>query len=166
MSDTIVADVLDAVYDLFVADATLAALVTAKKLRTFDGPPTSDWAADSMLIVGGRVQVDDEESLTEVSWDWATMGVSGAVSEVDETIAIPCGIAAMRGSSSTDANMRQVRRSAINIYAACGSALRGSTLSLGRVMWCTSNVSAIHQMQTASGPECLIDFTAFVRTRI
>jgi len=166
MSDTIVADVLDGVYDLFVADSTISTLVAAGKLRTFDGPPTTDWAAGSMLVVGGRVLVDDEESLTEVSWDWASMGVSGAVSEVDETIAIPCGIATMRSSANTDVTMRQIRRSAINIYAACGSALRGSTLSLGRVMWCTSNVSAIHQMQTASGPECLIDFTAFVRTRI
>jgi hypothetical protein len=166
MSDTIVADVLDGVYDLFVADATLAALVTAKRLRTFDGPPNSDWAADSMLIVGGRVQVDDEDSTTEVAWDWASMGVSGAISEVDETIAIPCGVAAKRGSNSTDATMRQVRRSAINIYAACGSALRGSTLSLPRVMWCTSNVSSIRQWQTTDGPECFVEFIAFVRTRI
>jgi hypothetical protein len=166
VSDTIVADVLDGVYDLFVANSAIAALVTAGTLRTFDGPPAVDWAADSMLVVGGRVQVDDQDSTTEVAWDWATMGVSGAVSEVDETIAIPCGIASKRGSSTTDATMRNVRRSAINIYAACGAALRGSTLSLPRVMWCTSSVSSIQQLQTPDGPECFVDFTAFVRTRI
>lgn len=166
MSDTIVADVLDGVYDLFAANATIAALVAASRLRTFDGPPTTDWAADSMLVVGGRVQVDDEDSATDVVWDWASMGVSGAVSEVDEMINIPCGVAAKRGSSSSDVTIRQVRRSAINIYAACASALRGSTLSLPRVMWCTSNVSSIRQWQSTEGPECLLDFTAFVRTRI
>ena len=166
MSDTIVADVLDGVYDLLIANSTIAALVTANKLRTFDGPPISDWAADSMLVVGGRVAVDDEDSAGDVPWEWASMGVSGAISEVDETILVPCGIAAKRGSSSTDVTLRQVRRSAINIYAACGAALRGSTLSLPRVMWCTSNVSQIRQWQTPDGPECLIDFTAFIRTRI
>lgn len=167
MSDTIVADVLDEVYDLFAADATLAALVAASKLRMFDGPVVSDYAADSMLVVGGRATVTDEEPRTEVQWDWASMGVSGAVSEVDEVILVPCGIAAKRGSNTTDVTIRDVRRSAINIYAAAASALRGSTLGLPRVMWCTSNVSSIVQQQTTvDGPECFIDFTAYIRTRI
>lgn len=167
MSDTIVADVLDKVYDLWAADATLAALVTALRLRIFDGPVTTDWAADSMLVVGGTVIADQDDPAVEVAWDWASMGVSGAMSEVDETIHIPCGIAAHRGSHTTDASIRDVRRSAINIYAAAASALRASTLNLPRVMWCTSNVSRITQMQTISdGPECFVEFTAFIRTRI
>lgn len=166
MSDTIVADVLDGVYDLLVADSTIAALVTAKRLRTFDGPPTVDFAADSMLVIGGKPIVDDTDNPTEVQWDWATLGVDGAHAEVDQPILIPCGIAAARGSNTSDATMRQVRRSAINIYAACASAVRASTLSLSRVMWCTSGVSSIRQLQTGSGPECFIDFTILVQTRI
>lgn len=166
MSDTIAADVLDGVYDLFAADTTLAGLVTALKLRIFDGPPTVDFAADSMLVVGGKAEIPDEDSAVELEGDWATLGVSGTQAEIDELIRIPCGIASMRGSHTGDTTMRQVRRTAFGIYAAAGSALRGSTLSLPRVMWCFSNVSRVRQWQTASGPECLIDFTAFVRTRI
>lgn len=166
MSATIVADVLDEIYDLFVAETTLAGLVTAKRLRIFDGPPATDWAADSMLSVGGRIEVDDEDSATEITWDWSAMGVSGAAADVDETIAVPCGVAAKRGSNSPDATMRDVRRSAINIYAAAGLALRGSTLGLAQVLWCTSNVSRVRQWQTSDGPECFVEFIAFVRTRI
>lgn len=166
MSDTIVADVLDKMYDLFAANSTLAALVTANRLRIFDGPSDVDWASESMLVVGGRPIVDDTETATSVEWDWATLGVDGAHAEIDEIIQVPCGIGAMRGINTTDSTIRQVRRSAISIYAAAASALRGSTLSLGQVMWCTCNVSSIRQFQGTSGPECLIDFTAYVRTRI
>jgi hypothetical protein len=166
MSDTIVADVLDKIYDLFAANSTLATLVAAQRLRIFDGPSDIDWASESMLVVGGRPIVDDTDSPTEVVWEWATLGVDGTHAEIDETITVPCGIGSMRGINTTNSTMRDVRRTAIGIYAASASALRGSTLTLGQVMWCTANVSSIRQLQSTAGPECLIDFTAFIRTRI
>jgi hypothetical protein len=165
MSDTRVADVLDELYDLLAADSTLAALVTSNRLRIFDGPPVSDFAADSMLVVGGVAEVEDDTQ-TEVSWDWSSLGVSGALADVDEFIDVPCGIASKRGANDPSSTIRALRRSAINIYAAAASAIRGSTLGIDQVMWCTCAVSSIKQMQTADGPECLIRFTARVRTRI
>lgn len=165
MTDTIVADVLDKLYDTWVADATLAAMVTSKRLRIFDGPAATDFAADSMLVVGALPVVDDE-SETSVAWEWASLGVSGAFAEIDEVIQVPCGVASRRGSNDSGATIRAIRRSAISVYAAASSALRGSQLTLPQVMWCMSNVSSIKQLQTADGPECLVAFTAYVRTLI
>jgi len=165
MSDSRVADVLDKLYDLVVANTTLAALVTSKRLRISDGPPSSDFAADSMLVIGGVAEVEDDTQ-TEVSWDWSSLGVSGALADVDEFIDVPCGVASKRGTNDSSATIRQLRRSAINIYAAAASVIRGSTLGIDQVMWCTCAVSSVKQLQTADGPECLIRFTARVRTRI
>lgn len=163
MSDTRVADVLDAVYDLFAADATLAALVAGETLRMFDGPPTTDFAAQTMLVVGGTVDADAvDEPDTTVSWDWGSLGVSGQYAAVDEWIDVPCGIASKDGGR----DMRTVRRRAIDVYAAAAAAVRASTLAIDVVMWCISSVSSIRQLQTQSGAECLVAFVVRVRTRI
>lgn len=163
MSDTRLADILDGLYDLFAADATLAPLVTANTLRIFDGPPSTDYAAPAMLVVGGDVDPVDEDTTTQVQWDWATLGVDGAHASVDEVINVPCAIATVDGGVE---NMRTARRQAITIYAAAAAAVRGTTLGIDVVMWCIAGVSAIRQLQTASGAECLIRFDVHVRTRI
>jgi len=162
MSDTRIADVLDALYDLLVAQIDIAAAIEAKTLKVFDGPPTIDFSGASMLTVGGLPTVDDE-SQTEVEWAWATLGVSGSFAEVDETISVPCGITTKGGNSQA---MRAVRRTAIELYAHAAEAIRGSTLSIPQVMWCTSAVSSIQQLQTSSGAECFVAFIARVQTRI
>lgn len=164
MTDTRVADILDGIYDLFAANATLAAKVTAEQLKIFDGPPTVDFSAPTMLVVGG-LPVEDDESMTEVAVNWGSLGRSGQYADVDENIAVPCGIASKIGDSNP-AGMRAARRAAIDVYAAAASALRASTLSIDVVMWCFSGVTSIRQLQTPSGAECLITFTALVRTRI
>lgn len=162
MTDTRVADVLTALYDLFVAEAYLAAEVTAGRLKIFDGPPAVDFEADSMLVVGGLPIVDDE-SETSVSWEWGSLGRSGQFADIDEVIDVPCGVSTVLGNSR---DIRTARTSAITIYAKAASAIRASTLSLDVVMWCTTAVSAIKQTQTPTGAECLVAFTARVRTRI
>lgn len=164
MTDTRLADILDAVYDLFAAETTLAALVANGALKIFDGPPTIDFSATSMLVVGGR-PVQDDESETTATLDWATLGVSGQYADIDEWVFIPCGVATV-GGDSTSLGMRATRRTAITIYAKAASALRASTLSIDVVMWCIPQASSLKQQQTQSGSECFIDFTAAVRTRI
>jgi hypothetical protein len=164
VTDTRVADILDALYNLWAADATLAAAVTAGTLKIFDGPPTIDFSARDMLCIGG-LPVDDDDSETSVNLDWGSLGRSGQYADVDESIAVPCGIVSQLGDS-TAAGMRACRRNAINVYAAAASALRASTLGIDVVMWCLAGVTGIRQAQTQNGAECLIAFTALVRTRI
>lgn len=163
MTDTRVADVLDAVYDLFVAEPTIAAAIDDGTLVAFDGPPTIDFSADLMLVVGGSVEVDNDAGETSVTWDWSAMGRSGGNADVEEWIEIPCAVASLDGDAG---NMRAARREAIGIYAKAAAAVRDSTLGIGEVMWCICAVSGIRQLQTEDGAECLITFTVRVRTRI
>lgn len=163
MTDTRVADVLDGLFDLFAADPGLAAAVTAGTLQMFDGPPTTDFSADTMLVVGGSVEVDDESGETSVSWDWSAMGRDGAHADIEEWIEVPCAVASIDGDAT---RMRAARRTAIDIYAAAADAARGSTLGVDEVLWCICAVSGIRQLQTEDGAECLIKFTVRVRTQI
>lgn len=163
MTETRVADVLDALYDLVVAEPTIAAAITAETLKAFDGPPTTDFSADTMLVIGGAPFADEVESPeTSVSWDWAAMGRSGEFADIAEWIDVPCTIQTRGGS----ADMRTIRRTAITFYAKAAAAIRASTLSIGEVMWCTCAVSSIRQEQTNTGAECLVTFVARVRTQI
>lgn len=165
MTDTRLADVLDALYDLAAANATLAAAVTAETLKIADGPPAVDFSAPTLLFIGGLPTADDESSVTEVQLDWATLGRSGAYADVDETIVVPCGVSTVVGDP-TPAGMRAARRTAIGIYAAYASAVRASTLGIDVVMWCIANASGVAQRKTSSGSECLITFSVLVRTHI
>lgn len=162
MSLTRVADVLDKLYDLFVADATLAAAVTAQTLRIYDGPPITDLSAPSVLCVGAQPSVDEEVG-TSVTWEWSSSGTSGHFADIAELIDVPCGIYHLTGDSN---DMRAARRAAIGLYAAAAEAVRASTLNIDVVMWCTTAVSSIVQTQTTKGAEVLIRFTARVRTQI
>jgi hypothetical protein len=163
MTDTRVADVLDALYDLIVAQTDIAAAITAGTLKAFDGPPTTDFSAATMLVIGGAPFADEIETPeTSVSWDWAAMGRSGAFADIAEWIDVPCAIQTRGGAT----DMRALRRTAITFYAKAATAIRGSTLSIGEVMWCTCAVSGIRQEQTHSGAECLVTFVARARTQI
>lgn len=163
MSDTRLADILDALHDLLIAEAYIAAEIAAERLKAFDGPPTTDFSAGSMLCTGATPTVDDEVSSTTVEWDWGSLGVSGQFADVDEWVRIPCGITAQIGDST---QMRAVRRTAINIYAKAAAAIRNSTLSIPQVMWCVPSPGDLTQLQTPSGAEVLLSFTANIRTRI
>lgn len=163
MTDTRVADVLDALFDLFAADPDIADAVAAGTLTIFDGPPAIDFSGNSMLVVGGSVEVDAEGAETSVSWDWSAMGQSGATADIAEWIDVPCAVSTIDGDATA---MRAARRTAIDIFAKAASAARASTLSIGAVMWCTCAVSGIRQLQTEDGAECLINFVVRVRAQI
>lgn len=161
MSDTRLADILDALYDGLIAETYIAAELAAERLKVFDGPPSIDWSGTSMLVVGGR-PVQDDTSETTGSWDWGSLGVSGTQASIDEWVFVPCGIATVLG----EANARTARRTAIAIYAKAAAYIRGTTLGLDVVMWCIPQLTALKQQQTTSGAEVFIDFTAGIRTRI
>lgn len=164
MSDTRIADILDALYDLLIVETTLAAAVTADTLRISDGPIVTDWSGPSLLVVGGRAYQDDE-SETTATWDWGSLGRSGAYADVEEWVLVPCGVSTVLGDA-TPAGIRLARRTAITIFAKAAAAIRGATLGIDVVMWCTCQTTAIKQQQTADGSEVFVDFTAAVRTQI
>lgn len=163
MSDTIAADVLDQLYVLLTAETTLAAAMAAGTLKIFDGPPTVDFHAESMLTIGAWPVVGETEPEVAINTDWSAMASSGALADVDQMIDVPLGIYTLLGNSD---KMAVCRRTAITYYAKAASAIRGSTLSLGQVMWCIPDIGSVKQTQTENGAECLITFTAHVRTRI
>lgn len=163
MSDTVVADILDHLFDEIAANATIAAAVAAGSLRLFDGPPATDWAAMAMLSVGGRVREDDDDPPTDLDDDWSTMGTSGTTAQIAEWVAVPCAIAIRDGSAKV---MRTLRRTAIGYYAAAAATARGTTLSIPQVMWCIPSLGSIRQMQSTSGCEVFISFSVRVRTQI
>lgn len=164
MSDSIAADVLDALYTLLAAEATLAAAVTAGNLVISDGPPVKDFSATTLLSIGAWPIVESEQQPeVTIATDWSSMGRDGALADVDQDIDVPFGIYAMEGNSD---DMAAIRRTAITYFAKAASAVRGSTLGLGQVMWCLVRPAAISQTQTTNGAEVVIKANALIRTRI
>jgi hypothetical protein len=161
VSGSVFFDALDALYDKFAADATLAALVTAQTLKIFDGPALTDYSGPSILVVGARPVVDDD-SASMSEWDWATFGVDGATAQVDDTLEIPCGISSRDGNN----DMRACRHTARDIFLAAAAVVRGTTLSIPQVMWCIPQATSVRQFRGASGSDVVVTFTAHVRTRI
>jgi len=161
VSTSVFFDAIDALYDKFAADATLAALVTAQTLKIFDGPALTDFSAPSILVVGAHPVVDDDSASIN-DWDWGTLGVSGTLAEVDESYEIPCGISSRDGSN----DLRACRHNARDIYNAAAAVVRGTTLSIPQVMWCIPQVTSVRQFRGASGCDVVVTFSAHVRTRI
>lgn len=162
MSDTRVADVLDELYDLLVAEPVIAAAIAAGTLAVFDGSPINDFSALTMLVVGGIPMVDESAEIS-VSWDWGSLGRSGEFADIDEWIDVPCAVKTVDGDAAA---IRTARRTAITFYAKAASAIRGTTLGIGQVMWCTCAVASITQEQTDDGAEVTVSFIARIRTRI
>ena len=161
MAESIWADVLDELYDTVVAEAYIAAEITAERLNVFDGPAVTDFSGASVMTIGA-LPVHEDESLTTSEWSWAAMGRSGANADVDDAFSIPCGIHTVLG----DNDLRTARRTAIAIYAKVAALVRDSTLGLPLVMWCIPQMGSLKQSPTADGSECLITFFVHVRTRI
>lgn len=164
MSETIWADVLDEMYDLAIAEAYVAAEVTAERLRVFDGPPINQFEEDTILTIGGLPIQAEAEPETTSEWNWAAMGVNGTQADVDDAFSVPCGIHTVLGQ----ADLRTARRTAISLYAKVAALYRGPALSLalGPVMWSIPQMASLRQTYTADGSEVLITFFVHVRTRI
>lgn len=161
MSLTVVSDILDGLYDTLVADATIAAAVTAQTLKCYDGPSPTDFSAPSMLTVGARPLVDDL-SPTSTTWDWSSLGVSGALAEIDERIVIPLGVSTRDGNK----DMRTARHTAFGLYAAAAAVIRTNPLGVTRWVSGITQTDAVLQFQGATGADCHIYFTAHIWTRI
>ncbi len=161
MSGSIWADVLDAMYDQLVVQPYHAAEIAAERLRVSDGPYVNNFAGRTLMCIGA-LPVNDDESETSSDWEWASLGRDGANADVDDALAVPCGIHTKVG----DRDMRKARRAAWDVFAATAAFYRGTTLDLGPVMWLIPQMATLRQSPTADGSEVLITFLVHVRTRI
>lgn len=162
MSESIWADVLDKMHDLVIAETYIAAEIAAERLKVFDGPPVNQFNGNTIFTIGGLPVQTEGEPETTSAWDWSSMGVSGTQADVDDAFSVPCGIHTVLG----EASLRTARRTAITVYAKAAAFYRGSTLTLGPVMWLIPQMAGLRQSYTADGAECLITFNVHVRTRI
>lgn len=161
MSDTRLADILDALYDKLILESTLAAAIAAGDLTITDGPPITDFSSDSLLVVGGIPEQDNDPETTS-TWDWSTLGRSGTYADIAEWIDIPLAVTSLSG----DANVRTARRTAIGYYAKAAALIRGDWSGIDVVMWSICGPALLKQRQTADGAEVLLTFIARVRTQI
>lgn len=162
MSESIWADVLDELYDTIVADSWFATEITAERLAVVDGAIVTDFSGPSLLTIGVHPEHEDESATVVSEWNWASMGATGAMADVDDAFSIPCGISTVLG----DNDLRAARRTAITIFAKVAALVRNSNLGLSGVMWCIPQVASLRQLPTADGSECEISFNIHVRTRI
>lgn len=162
-TQSLLADVLDAIYDTLVADVTLAAMVTAETLLISDGPPTGARDRDNELWVGALDDPlgDQFDSTVVINQSWATAG-GPAVAERDETIDIPCCVWARRG----DTDMRACRRTMQTIFDAACTALRGQTIGVPQLMWLETAAGSASQVQTDDGAAVVVPFTIRAQTRL
>lgn len=165
MSLTVVDALLNKLYDVMIADATIAAGITAETIKVFDGPIMSDFAGPTILTIGARPVVDDE-SVTQVDRDWNTMGVNATTAQIKEMYEIPCGISTRDANS----NMRTCRGTAFGWYATASAVIRAiDTLispTIPQVMWGQPQMASIRQLRGQNGCDVVVNFNAVVITVI
>lgn len=150
--------VLNGLYDRWTADTTLAALVNASRLRIFDGPPLKDRASSIELWVGAT-GIDDDDSGTVTTSDWATLGQQA---ERTEYVDVPGAVWVLDGST----DLRTQRATAYTVLAAADAAVRGTNLGLTFVMWAEVNQHILRQVRTGDGVDVVLTFNVRVQTRI
>lgn len=154
-TQTLIADVIDGLYDLWKVDAALVAL--GVQLR--DGDEPSDRTAPLELWVGGTGLDDDTEAASS-DREWAH---ASAMSDIDEWVRVTC--AAWAWSGDTDG--RAQRRAAVGLLDAAAAAIRDSTLGLAlRVLWCEVIDVQLRQIQDGNGSAAVFTFTVRARCRI
>lgn len=165
MSLTVIDALLNKLYDVMIADATIAAGIAADTIKVYDGPGLTDFSGGSILTIGARPVVDDD-STTSVDRDWSTMGVNATTAQMKEAYEIPCGISTRDANS----NMRTVRGIAFGWYAVASAVIRaGDTLispTVPQVMWCQPQMSSIKQLRGNNGCDVVVNFNAVVITVI
>lgn len=163
MSDTKLADILDKLYDVLVAETTIATAIAANTLVVYDGPPINDLSRGTLIAVGGMPVIDGDLEVTS-SWDWSSLGRSGTYADVAEWIDVPFGLATLTG----DANMRTARRTLIGLYAAAAALFRGEWYvgqGIDTVMWSIPGQLSLTQRQTSDGAEIVGQFVVRIRTQ-
>jgi hypothetical protein len=150
MTQTLVADVLDALLSTWRADATLVAY--AGRLRIYDGPPVTDRAAEIELWVGAT-GLEPDESVISGTQAWVAMP-----DERDETLAIANAI--WVAGTTTNIDISVARRTAIDVFKAAAAAIRGSTLGVTGVEPLTQVTDwQLRQGQFTGGIGVVLTFT-------
>jgi len=151
VSETLTADVLDALLVAWRADATLVAY--GERLLISDGPPVTDRAREIELWVGATGVEDDEEVIvfTQTRADFQA--------DRDETLTITNAVWVANGSHDIAA----ARRLAITVFAACAAAIRNSTLSITGVFALDISSGRLRQGQFTSGVGCVLSFDVTVQ---
>lgn len=148
---TLVADVLDGLLTVWKTDPTLTAY--GNRLRVYDGPPTTDRAAEIELWVGAS-GLEPEETVITGTQQWATFG--NAIDDRDESIDITNAVWVANGTT----DIATARRTAITTFAAAAAAIRGSNLGVSALNPTAQVVSwELHQGQFSSGVGVVLTFT-------
>lgn len=147
MAQTLIPDLLDALFAAWSADATLATY--DDRLRIFDGPPTTDRAAEIELWVGAT-GLDADEEVVVFAQTRADMPGNR-----DEIVTIANAVWVANGSN----DIATARRLAIAVYAACAATVRESTLGVTGVLALGVSSGALRQGQFDSGVGCVLSFT-------
>lgn len=146
-----------------LAPAAITALVTAwtaaltsygARVSVTDGPPVTDRAHEIEVWVGATGD-ETEETVITGTQDWATLG--DATNDRDEELDIQSAIWVY---STTGTAIAACRQTAIDVYNAAVTAVRGSALSVSG-LFPTTQVSAweLRQGQYATGPGVRLLFT-------
>jgi len=148
-SQTVLADAVDAVYDLLAADVTLNAITG---LKVFDGPALTDRSREVEVWVGSVGTDDDDGTAAALTSQPADFG-----DERDEVAEVYCAIWAIGGST----DMRTRRRKTATAYDAIVSAVAGWNLASVFTPSATADVVAadLRQLQTANGAATVQTFT-------
>lgn len=151
MSETLTADVLDALLLAWRADATLIAY--GDRLRISDGPPVTDRTAEIELWVGATGGEPDEEIIV------FTQSRADFQADRDETLTVTSAIWVANGSHDIAA----ARRLAITVFAACAAVIRTATLSIVGVFSLDVSNGRLRQGQFTSGVGCVLSFDVTVQ---
>jgi hypothetical protein len=147
VSESLIPDLLDALVAAWNADATLQTY--GQRLRIFDGPPTTDRAAEIEIWVGATGLDADEEVVV------FTQRRADFEGDRDETLSISHAVWVANGSHDIAA----ARRLAVAVYAAAAATVRTSTLSVAGVQAIDVSDGRLRQGEFDTGVGCVLTFT-------
>jgi hypothetical protein len=149
-TQTLAADLLDALLAAWQADATLTAY--GDRLLISDGPPITDRSREIELWVGAT-GLEAEETVITGTQNWVTLNQA---TDRDEQLDITCAIWVANGSH----DIKAARRLAIDVFNAAAAAVRGSDFGLASVYDSTHVTDwQLHQGQFSSGVGAVLQFT-------
>lgn len=157
----LVADVLDALFDLVDGHASLAPY--GERLKVYDGPPTIDRSSEIEVWIGATGLDSDDEGARHRE-TWATMG-AGSASQRDVEVDVPGCVWVIGG----EVDMRTRRRTAAAVLGVLDTILTPpDPLSLGQLLCGGVELSAgsCRQIQSTDGASVAWSFTIHTSARI
>lgn len=150
-TQTLTADVLDALLTTWRADVTLLTYLDAS--RIYDGARLLDGSSPIELWVGAT-GLEPEETVVTGTQEWVTLG--DATGDRDETLDIQCAVWVSAG----DTDLATARRTAITVFNAAVTAVRGTDLGIS-VLDPTVAVASwsLRQGQYNTGAAAVLIFT-------